>query len=400
MKKIFSIILALAMIFSFTACGEQKVVDPAPSAVKVGMVCIGDENSAYDRNFYMAADEATKILAEQGINVEWIYKYNFPDGDGVTVANEELADEGCAIIFNNSYGQEPYMLKVASEFPDIQFVGITNEGGAFDELENTHNAFVRIYEGRYLAGVVAGMKLNEMIEVGNITEDEAIIGYVGAYAFAEVISGYTAYYLGAKSVCPSATMKVSFVNSWGDPALEAAAADALCNQGCVIISQHSDSTTPATMAQSNGVFHTGYNIGMADIAPESSIISTRVDWTNYFVYTISAVAKGGNFDQDYCHGLAEGEVVMTELNEDIAPAGAAEKLKEVEAKIVSGEIKVFDTETFTVNGEKITQAFALDTNGDWIPDSEEAIVDGEFKESLYKSAPYFALQIDGITLLN
>ena len=410
MKKLLAAILAVAMLLTFCACGESTTEPTdAPSGddvktVKVGLICIGDENDqGYTYNFIRGTETATEELKKEGIEVEWVIKYNLIEGDPVATANEELAEDGCAIVFNNSDGQEPAMLQVAPDYPDVQFVGLTNEGSWKDDLDNTHNAFSRIYEGRYLAGVVAGLKLQEMIDNGEIKADEAVIGYVGAYSYAEVVSGYTAYYLGAKSVCPSVSMKVQFVGSWSDATLEANAAQALLDQGAVIISQHSDNTTPATTAEKAGKFHTGYNADMIEAAPKASLVSTRIDWTNYFVYAIKAVANGENFDQDYAHGLAEGEVVLTTLNEDICAKGTADVLKDVEAKLISGEIKVFDTNNFTVGGKKVETAFAIDTNGDFVPDQGEAIVDGAFVESMVPglmSAPYFNLAIDGITRLN
>ena len=416
MKKVIALLLALVLVAAMLAgCSNKSSETPAAPAesaspaasseartVKVGLVCIGDENDqGYTYNFIRGKDGATDVLKAEGINVEWVVKYNLIEGDPVADANIELAEEGCEIIFNNSYGQEPAMLQVAADYPDVTFVGCTNEGSWKDDLDNTHNAFADIYEGRYVAGVAAGLKMQEMIDKGEITADQAVIGYVGAYSFAEVISGFTAYYLGARSVCPSATMKVQFVGSWSDATLEANAAAALCDAGCVMISQHSDNTTPATTAQTYGVFHTGYNNDMTGIAPEASIIGTRIDWTNYFVHAIECIANGTTLEQDYCqHGMADGDVVMTELNEKIAAEGTAAKLAEVEAGIKSGAIKVFDTSTFTVDGKEVTQAFAIDTDGDFAPDSEEAVFDGAFHESYFQSAPYFALQIDGIEWLN
>ncbi len=406
MKKFLAILLVISMVFCFAACGggssdEGGSEEAGDTVYQVGMVCIGDDNAAYDRNFYMAADEAQKILADKGINIEWTKTYNHPEGDPVAVDCEELAGAGCIAVFCNSYGMEPAMLTVAGDYPDTVFVGMTNEGSWKDDLANTVNAFPSIYEGRYLAGVAAGMKLQEMIDKGEIKAEEAVIGYVGAYTFAEVISGYTSFFLGARSVCPSATMMVEFIGSWGDPTMEAAAAQDLIDNGAKLISQHSDSTTPATTAQSNGVPHVGYNISMSDVAPEASIISSRIDWTNYFVYVIETIVNGGTVDQDYCqHGLKDGDVALTELNEAVAAEGTFEKMNEVRAQIESGEIQVFDTSTFTVDGKEVTTAFALDTDGDFTPDSEEAVFDGAFHESYFQSAPYFALRIDGIKLLN
>ena len=400
MKKVLSVLLVMVMIFSLAACGSSET-EASDEVYKVGMVCIGDENAAYDRNFYNAADAAKEILAEKGINIEWTYTYNHPEGDPVATDNSELAEMGCIAVFNNSYGMEPAMLTVAADYPDTVFAALTNEASQRDALDNTVNAFPSVYEGRYLAGVAAGMKLQEMIDNGEIKEDEAVIGYVGAYTFAEVISGYTAFYLGAKSVCPSVTMKVEFIGSWGDPTMEAATAQDLIDRGAVLISQHSDSTTPATTAQSNGVYHVGYNLDMTDVAPEASIISSRIDWTNYFVYVIETIVNGGTVEQDYKqHGYADGDVALTTLNENIAAEGTADKLAEVEAALADGSLQVFDTSKFTVGGKTPTEGL-VDMDGDFQGEADyNAIFDGYYHESYYKSAPNFDLRIDGIELIN
>ncbi len=425
MKKILALLLVLAMVAClFAGCNNtdgNKTNPDNPSnsdanndnkdnndnnstdgtTVKVGLICIGDENDqGYTYNFIRGKDAATEALKAEGINVEWMVKWNIGENSDCEDANIELAEAGCSLIINNSFGHEDYMLKVAPDYPNVQFVACTNQVSCTDALDNTHNAFANIYEGRYLAGVVAGMKLQEMIDNGDIKAEEAVIGYVGAFSFAEVISGFTSYYLGARSVCPSVTMKVQFVGSWSDATEEANAAAALCDQGCVLISQHSDNATPATTAQSKGAFHTGYNNDMTGVAPEASLVSTRIDWSIYFEGVIRAVAKGETFEQDWCKGIADGAVVLTTLNEAICAKGTVEKLEEVEGKIKSGALQVFDTSTFTVEGTELTHAFALDTDGDFAPDSEEAVFDGAFHESYFQSAPYFALQIDGIEWLN
>ena len=240
MKKLLAILLSVIMVLSLVACGT-KTQDETPSnddqqqntetetkTVKVGLICIGDENDqGYTYNFIRGKEAATEQLAAKGINVDWVVKYNIGENSTCEDANLELAEEGCELIINNSFGFEEYMLKVAPDYPEIQFVGCTNQGSWNDGLENTHNAFANIYEGRYLAGVAAGMKLNEMIDAGEIKADEAKMGYVGAFTYAEVISGYTSFYLGAKSVCPSVTMDVTFTGSWYDEALEKEAANKL-----------------------------------------------------------------------------------------------------------------------------------------------------------------------------
>ena len=413
MKKLLAILLSVIMVLSLVACGN-KTQDETPSnddqqqntetetkTIKVGLICIGDENDqGYTYNFIRGKESATEALAAKGINVDWVVKYNIGEDSTCEDANIELAEEGCELIFNNSYGFEPFMLKVAPDYPEIQFVGCTNQGSWNDGLDNTHNAFANIYEGRYLAGVAAGMKLQQLIDEGTIKPEEAVIGYVGAFSFAEVISGMTSYFLGARSVCPSVTMKVQFVGSWSDATAEADAAKALIDLGCIVISQHSDNTTPATAAQAGGVYHTGYNNDMTTIAPEASIIGTRIDWTNYFVHAIECVVNGTELEQDWCKGMSDDEVVMTPLNEAIAAPGTAEKLAEVEEAIKNGELQVFDTSTFTFYGKTVDHAFAVDTDGDFVADSEEAVFDGAFHESYFQSAPYFTLRIDGIEWIN
>ncbi|MEA4955169.1 MAG: BMP family ABC transporter substrate-binding protein [Pseudoflavonifractor sp.] len=406
-KKYLALLLSGALSLSLAACGggsapaESKA--PAESAaaesaaaegktVKVGLICIGDENDqGYTYNFIRGKDAATEALAAEGINVEWVVKYNIGEDSSCEDANIELAEDGCQLIINNSYGFEDYMLKVAPDYKDVQFVACTNLNSSFSELENVHNAFANIYEGRYLAGVAGGMKLQEMIDAGDITADQAVIGYVGAYPYAEVISGFTSFYLGAKSVCPSTTMKVKYVNSWSNATEEANAATALADEGCKLISQHSDNTTPATAAQTAGVYHCGYNNDMTGVAPEASLISCRIDWSPYFQYAIKAVANGESFDKDWTQSMAQGSVVLTDLNEAIAAPGTAEKLTEVEKGLADGTIHPF-AGPFTGTGT----AFGASA-----PDTLTVAAGDYFKESDVAggktSAPYFYWIIDGIT---
>ena len=302
MKKIIALILCLVLVAAlFVGCSDGKTpaetkanegtkaadgtnapVDEAKN-IKVGLICIGDENDqGYTYNFIRGRDAATEALKAKGINVEWVTKWNIGEDSSCEDANIELAEAGCQVIINNSFGFEDYMLKVAPEYPDIQFIACTNQASWGDDLPNTHNAFAAVYEGRYLAGVVAGMKLQQLIDEGTIKEDEAVIGYVGAFPFAEVKSGYTAYFLGARSVCPSVTMKVQFVNSWSNATEESNAASALCDAGCKLISQHADNSSPATVAQEKGAFFTSYNNDMISVAPKACLVGTRIDWGVYF----------------------------------------------------------------------------------------------------------------------
>ena len=394
MKKILALILALVMALSLVACGSKDDNDTPDdgkktNTIKVGLICIGDENDqGYTYNFIRGKEAATEALAAKGINVEWVIKYNKGENDDCTNANIECAEEGCQLIINNSYGFEPFMLKVAPDYPEIEFISCTNQASAVDDLDNTHNAFANIYEGRYLAGVAGGMKLQQMID-GTITAEEAVIGYVAAFPFAEVVSGYTAFYQGAKSVCPSVTMKVKYVNSWSDAPQEAAAASALADEGCVLISQHSDNTTPATSAQDAGVFHCGYNNDMTGVAPEASLISCRVDWTPYFVYAISAVANGESFDQDWTAGYADGSVKLTELNTAIAAPGTEEALEKAEADLAGG-LHVF---AGPLSGHP-----AQNPDGEvWSIGEGEFFPESDLSQEGGLSAPQFCYVIDGIT---
>ena len=413
MKKLLAILLSVIMVLSLVACGnktqyetpgnddQQQNTETETKTIKVGLIFIGDENDqGYTYNFIRGKESATEALAAKGINVDWVVKYNIGEDSTCEDANIELAEEGCELIFNNSYGFEPFMLKVAPDYPEIQFVGCTNQGSWNDGLENTHNAFANIYEGRYLAGVAAGMKLQQLIDEGTIKPEEAVIGYVGAFSFAEVISGMTSYFLGARSVCPSVTMKVQFVGSWSDATEESNAASALCDLGCKLISQHSDNTTPATMAQSKGAFHTGYNNDMTGVAPDASLIGTRIDWAPYYEYAIKAAMNGEAIDADWTGTLATGSVVLTDLNENVAAEGTAEAIADATAKLESGELHVFDCSTFTVDGQPVTSYMAdVDTDPDYTPDTE-VVQDGYLAESTARSAPYFQLMIDGIDLLD
>ncbi len=397
MKKVFSLILAIVMVLGvvsmLTACGGEENAD-----FKIGFIFLHDENSTYDKNFLDAANAATEELGLSADQV--IFKTNVPEGNECYEAAADLADQGCDIVFANSFGHEPYMLKAAKEFPDVQFCHATGTTAHTENLPNFHNAFASIYEGRYLAGIAAGMKLNEMIEKGEITANQAKMGYVGAYTYAEVISGYTSFYLGAKSVCPSVTMEVQFTGSWYDEALEKEAATKLLSNNCVLISQHADSMGAPTACENAGVPNVSYNGSTVDACPNTFIVSSRIDWAPYFKYIINSVQDGSEIALDWCEGFEAGSVALTEVNEKAAAEGTQEAINAAKEKLMAGEIHVFDTDTFTVEGKKLDSYMAdVDTDANYEKDTE-VIADGYFHESEKRSAPYFDIQIDGITLLN
>ena len=394
-KKVLSLVLALMMIFAFSAtltgCGSGS----GDSDFKVGFICLHDENSTYDKNFIDAANAACDSLG-----VEAVIKTNIPEGQECYDAAAELVDAGCDIIFADSFGHEDFMIQAAKDFPDVQFCHSTGTKAHTEKLDNYHNALASIYEGRYLAGLAAGMKINEMIENGDITADQAKLGYVGAYTYAEVVSGYTSFFLGARSVCESATMEVTFTGSWYDEALEKEAANKLINDGCVLISQHADSMGAPTACEKKGVPNVSYNGSTQDACPNTFIVSSKINWQPYYEYAIKAAQKGEAIDTDWTGTLETGSVELTDINEDVAAKGTADAIEEIKAKLESGELKVFDITKFTVDGKTVDSYMAdVDTDADYTPDTE-VIKDGAFLESTFRSAPYFDLKIDGITLLD
>ena len=392
MKKFVSIVLILALTVCLLAgCGAKK----EDSAMKVGFICLHDENSTYDLNFINAAKAACENLG-----VDYLLRTNIPEGQECYNAAAELVDAGCTVVFADSFGHEPYMIQAAKEFPDVQFCHSTGTMAHTENLSNYHNAFASIYEGRYLAGVVAGMKLNEMIDNGEFTADEAKMGYVGAFTYAEVMSGYTSFYLGAKSVCPSVTMEVTFTGSWYDETAEKEGANKLISNGCKLISQHADSMGAPTACETAGVPNVSYNGSTISACPNTFLVSSRIDWTPYYEYVIKAVRDGKDIDTDWTGTIGTGSVVLTDINETAVAEGTADKLAEVKKGLENGSIKVFDTANFTVGGETMTSYLAdVDTDAAYTGDTE-VIADGYFHESEYRSAPYFDLRIDGITLLD
>ncbi len=405
MKKLLCAILVLAMCaLAFVGCAQTAPENdnkpagndkPAEKALKVGFIFLHDENSTYDLNFMNAAKAACE---NQG--VEYVLKSNIPEGDECYQTALDLIDDGCNIIFADSFGHEDFMIKAAKENPDVQFCHATGTKAHTEKLANYHNAFASIYEGRYLAGIAAGLKLNEMIEAGDFTAEEAKIGYVGAFTYAEVISGYTSFFLGARSVCPSVTMEVQFTGSWYDEAAEKEAAELLLSHNCKLISQHADSMGAPSACETAGVPNVSYNGSTQDACPNTFIVSSRIDWTPYMEYMIDCVRKGEAIADDWCGGIEEGSVVLTEINEKVAAAGTKEAIAKAEEELKAGTLNVFKTESFTVNGEKLDSYKAdVDTDAAYTPDTE-VIENGAFAESKYRSAPYFDIRIDGITLLN
>ena len=414
MKKFLALLLSLVMVLALVACGDKKddnnTDDQDNNEVtdfKVGFIMLHDENSTYDLNFINAAKEACETLG-----VEYTIVTNVPEGQECYDKAAELADAGCNIIFADSFGHEDYMIQAAKDFPDVQFCHSTGTKAHTEGLSNYHNAFASIYEGRYLAGIAAGMKLNEMIANGEFTADEAKIGYVGAFTYAEVISGYTSFFLGARSVCPTATMEVTFTGSWYDETAEKEGAEKLIQNGCVLISQHADSMGAPTACEKAGVPNVSYNGSTVSVGPNTYIISSRIDWAPYYVYAIQAAMDGKTIDADWTGTLATKSVVLSDLNTNVAADGTQAAIDEAMKKLENGELHVFDVSTFTVTGENVTADMKTDAEGhltSYMADVDndanmehdtEVVHDGYFAESEKRSAPYFDIAIDGIVRLD
>ena len=363
--------------------------------VKVGFIFLHDENSTYDKNFINAAKEAC-----QNLGVDLILRTNIPEGQECYNAAAELVDEGCNIIFADSFGHEDFMIQAAKKFPNVQFCHATGTKAHTEKLANYHNAFANIYEGRFLAGIAAGMKLNQLIEEGKFDAKDAKVGYVGAFPYAEVKSGYTSFFLGVRYICPSATMEVTFTNSWYDEALEKEAANTLIQRGCKLISQHADSMGAPTACETAGIPNVSYNGSTVDACPNTYIVSSRINWVAFMQTMIVNTAAGKRLAADWTGTLANGAVELLPINDKAAAPGTKEKVEEVKSGIMSGALKVFDTATFTVGGKKL-ESYAADIHdmGDFTGETE-VIKNGEFQESVYRSAPAFDLDIDGITIID
>ena len=406
-KKILSVVLVAVMFcslaVSFVSCGggdddlkgmsDSPLPIPAlkadftvPADFKIGFICLHDESSTYDLNFINAVLRYQEALGLK--NEQVIIKRNVEETEKCYEAAVDLVSQGCKIIFANSFGHEPYVAQAAADYPEVQFCHATGVTAADKGLANFHNAFASIFQGRYLAGIAAGLKLNEMIKAGDIKAEEAKIGYVGAYTYAEVISGYTSFYLGAKSVCPTVTMDVQFTGSWYDVTSEKNAAEALIARKCVLISQHADSMGAPGACEAAGVPNVSYNGSTYEACPDTFIVSSAINWAPYYMYITKCFANNTDIEANWCGGIEEGSVILTGINLDVAADGTVEAINDAIAKFKANSLNVFTTSSFTVGGKTLTNA------------DNALISDGYFHESEKISAPSFDLRIDGITLLN
>ncbi len=421
MKKFLALLLALVMALSLAACGDKPADDAAPPAdtpaqdeanpaadVKIGLICVHDINSGYDAAHIEGLTAACEAL---GVDVasQVVMKYNIPEDETCYDTAVDLAEEGCTIVFSDSYGHQSYMLQAAQEYSDVTFVSCTGDQAGVAGVSNFKNIFPYTYESRYVSGVVAGMKLKELLDAGTVTD--AHVGYVGAFPYAEVVCGYTAFLLGLQSIVPEAYMEVQYTNSWYDPVAEGEAANALMARGCVIIGQHADSTGAPSAVQAaldagTVAYSVGYNIDMLSVAPTAALTSAQNNWSVLYKATLEKFIAGEEIPADFATGIKDDAVMISPLGESCAE-GTQEAVDAAWSGIKDGSLKVFDTSKFTVGGKAVE---SYDVNLSIIDfatgsvvfegPTENVIKDGAFEESVIRSAPYFDLRIDGITELN
>ena len=428
MKKLIALLLAIVMVFALVACAASdetaatdetvsdatvseegtEVIPEGNTDIKVGVVLVGDENEGYTLAHILGIRNALENL---GLNEEdnVVWKYVVPENEECKNAIEDCIDQGCSVVFTNSYGHQDYAKLCAEQYPDIQIVSMTGDTAKASGLENFHNAFTKIYEARYVAGVVAGMKIAELVENGELTDanyedGKVLVGYVGAFPYAEVISGFSAFFLGIKSVYPEVAMKVLYTSSWFDITAEKAAAEQLVGMGCCIIGQHADSTGAPSACEAawnagTVVYSVGYNIDMLNAAPNAALVSPTNEWGVYYTYAIGQMMKGEAIETNWAEGFDADAVKVTTLGPNCAE-GTAEKVEETVAALKDGSLQVFAQENLIVNGAALESAFATDTDGDWVNDADEAIFDGYYHESYFQSAPAFNIILDDITALN
>lgn len=405
-KKLLALLLAVALVASLVvglvACNDSNdggsLQAIAKEDIKIGLICLHDKNSTYDANFINAMYEAVENL---GLNkdTQLVIKTGIDESDACYNAAVELVEQGCNVIFADSFGHEDYIIQAAKEYPSVRFCHATGTKSHTENVANFYNAFASIYEGRYLAGVAAGMKLVQLYgdENGAVSNENAKIGYVGAFPYAEVKSGYTSFFLGVRSIVANATMEVQFTNSWYDEAAEKETAQTLINNGAKLISQHADSMGAPTACKEAGIPNVTYNISTESACSGTYVAGSRINWAPYYEYVVNCAINNTEIKTDYTGSLSTGSVETLELGAAAAP-GTAEKLVEVKAKLISGEIKVYDVNNFTVGGQPLT-SYQADVNTDaaFTPDTQ-VVENGVFMESYYRSAPYFDVNIDGITI--
>jgi len=396
--------LSAASMASLAGCGGGNADGPA-KGVKVGLICLHGAYSTYDNNFIIAMKAAQKKLGFELAVFE-----DVEEGPGCYDKAKALAQQGFNIVFADSFGHESHMIKAAKEFPNVMFCHATGTNGENENLNNFGDAFASIYEGRYLAGVAGGLRMKADIEAGKYTAAEAKVGYVGAFTYAEVISGFTSFFLGVRSVVPEATMSVKYTGYWYEEKLEKDVANELMDDGCKLISQHADSHGAPQACEARGIPNVSYNGSTLSDGPNTYLISSRINWAPYYEKVImdyvdaKANEKQPSVPNNFTGTLKDGSVEIDSCSKN-CPAGAQKEIDKVKKELIDGTRHVFDINNFKINGEAPTEANMRPADAEgttWFGLAADAkfLEGGYYHESELRSAPSFDKIIDGITEKN
>ncbi len=362
MKRVYitTTLTCLVILAAFIGCFRMLNLSGERDHLKIGFVYDNDESTPYTYNFSLAKDALEKKYGER---VEIFTCSNVLD-DEMEEPLRDLAGQGCDIIFFNGYSE--LVKELAPNFPNTQFCQ-TSYMDMYGQTvpENYHTFKGEAYQGRYVSGIAAGMKMQQMIAEGLISEDEAIIGFVAAFPTSEVISGYTAFLLGARSVVPQTVMQVRYTHTWSSYAEEKSAAQQLIDNGCVILSQHTDTIGPAIAceeaSEKKEVCFVGFNQSMSEVAPASSLVTSRICWEPYVLGAVDAlmsnkkiedVVSGNTHGTDVSGGFANGWVEMDDLNLQLAAPGTQDAMDKAIERFSGGDGSfVFRGEYTGVNPE-------------------------------------------------
>ena len=414
MTKKLRILLIPSMVAGFalstTACSMDGPKYQPGTPVKIGLICLHNTSSTYDKNFIDSMNVAVANLGER-VDGDAIIVTDVDESKDAYDAAKDLVKQGCNVIFADSFGHEPFMLEAAQEYKSVQFCHATGTTAKVKDVANFHNAFASIYEGRYLAGYAAGLKLAAMVAGGELQDknyDNAgniKLGYVGAFPYAEVISGYTSWFLGVREVVPNVVMNVTFTSSWYDFNAEKDGAKTLIDWGAAIVSQHADSMGAPGECEDRGVPNVTYNISTAEPCPNTYLAYSKINWAPYYEAVVNAMYEDEPIEGEVNHNYT-GTIATGSVQYDVADPVAKAACELIKQELEDGSRKVFDCSKFTVNGQHLTEYLAdVDDFGDFQPETNAIKTDSAtgityFDESALRSAPYFNVDIDGITKLN
>lgn len=335
MKKILLLALVVILAISAVGCGAKEAPSESSEETVVGFIFVGPIG---DGGYTYAHDQG-RLYLEENLNVKTIYKESVPETQEVEQEIRNMIDQGAEAIFATSFGYMDYVEKISKEYPEVAFFHCSG----YKTTDNLATYFGRIYQPRYLSGIVAGLK----------TESDSI-GYVAAYPIPEVIRGINAFTLGVQSVNPDAVVKVRWTSTWYDPAKEKEAAIALLDEGVDVIAQHQDTTGPQQAAEEREAFSIGYNTDMAEMAPGSYMTAPVWNWGPYYVEQTQNVIDGNFESHEYWGGLEDNIVQLAPLT-DLAPEDAEEYVGEAKDKILDGTLKVFEGPLYNQEGEVVVE---------------------------------------------